>query len=86
LSRRGAGTPDRPFHRSSAEPSAGGDRSPFGCGDRRPPDLGDLIVVLLAGSMAGLRDRLVADGYDEAAELVADLVELADEYIAQIAA
>jgi hypothetical protein len=96
VSCRGAG---RPPHEADPRPPGGIDRSlqpgPDGHsvegdrslhGDRRPPDLGDLIVVLLAGSMAGLRDRLVADGFDDAAELVADLVELADEYIAQIAA
>ena len=53
---------------------------------RRPPDLGDLVVVLLAGTLAGLRDRLAADGYDEAAELVGDLVEVADAYMAPMTA
>ena len=48
----------------------------------RAPDLGDLIVVLLAGTLAGLRDRLVNEGFDGAAELVADLVEAADDYLA----
>ncbi|HYY45172.1 MAG TPA: hypothetical protein VE975_08315 [Actinomycetota bacterium] len=33
------------------------------------PDMGDLVVVLLAGTLAGLRDRLLADGFDGAAEL-----------------
>ena len=73
-----------PYEGSSGTPACG-DGFPHGGGDRRPPDLGDLIVVLLAGSMAGLRDRLAADGFDEAADLVADLVELADEYIARVA-
>ena len=45
------------------------------------PDLGDVIVVLLASSLAGLRDRLHLDGFDDAAELVADLVETADDYL-----
>ena len=45
------------------------------------PDLGDLIVVLLASTLAGLRDRLHYDGFDAAAELVADLVETADDYL-----
>jgi hypothetical protein len=45
------------------------------------PDLGDLIIVLLAGTLAGLRDRLVQDGFPRAAELVARLVEEADGYI-----
>ena len=45
------------------------------------PDLGDLVVVLLAGTLAGLRDRLESDGFSPAAELVADLVEIADDYL-----
>ena len=45
------------------------------------PDLGDLIVVLLAGTLAGLRERLEDDGFEPAAELVADLVEITDDYL-----
>jgi len=45
------------------------------------PDLGDLVLVLLAGSLSGLRDRLQTDGYSNAASLVADLVEMTDEYL-----
>ena len=45
------------------------------------PNLGDLIVVLLASTLAGLRDRLHYDGFDDAAELVGDLVETADDYL-----
>ena len=52
----------------------------------RIPDLGDLVVVLLAGTLAGLRDRLAQDGFDPAAELVADLVDIADDYLTRIAA
>jgi hypothetical protein len=55
-------------------------------GDARTPDLGDLVVVLLAGTLAGLRDRLAQDGFDPAAELVADLVDITDEYLTRIAA
>jgi hypothetical protein len=51
----------------------------------RTPDLGDLVIVLLAGSLAGLRDRLFSDGFTDAAELVADLVEVADGYLARVA-
>ena len=47
----------------------------------RGPDLGDLVIVLLASTLAGLRDRLADDGYDGAAELVADLTDVADDYI-----
>ena len=45
------------------------------------PDLGDLVIVLLAGTLAGLRDRLAQDGFPRAAELVTRLVEEADSYI-----
>jgi hypothetical protein len=45
------------------------------------PNMGDLIVVLLASSLAALRDRLAEDGYEDAALLVADLVDIADGYI-----
>lgn len=56
----------------------------MGCTERMGdelPDLGDLVVVLLAGTLAGLRDRLDCDGFTPAAELVADLVEIADDYL-----
>lgn len=46
-------------------------------------DLGDIVVLLLAGTMAGLRDRLTDDGFVEAAELVGDLVEIADLYVSR---
>lgn len=45
------------------------------------PDLGDLVIVLLAGTLAGLRDRLAQDGFPKAADLVAHLTEDADEYL-----
>jgi hypothetical protein len=48
------------------------------------PDLGDLIVILLAGTLAGLRDRLVEDGFQPAAELVSDLVEITDHYLTSV--
>ncbi|MDP9066945.1 MAG: hypothetical protein M3N53_01175 [Actinomycetota bacterium] len=50
------------------------------------PDLGDLVVVLLASTLAGLRDRLAADGFDSASELVADLVDVTDDYLTRIPA
>ena len=52
----------------------------------REPDLGDLVVVLLAATLAGLRDRLAQDGFELAADLVADLVEIADDYLTRVAA
>ena len=55
-----------------------------GCSEKTP-DLGDLIVVLLAGTLAGLRDRLLDDGLLEAAELVADMVDIADDYLTKVA-
>lgn len=58
------------------------------CTDRmvdEVPDLGDLVVVLLASTLAGLRDRLESDGFTPAAELVADLVEITDDYLTSVA-
>lgn len=48
---------------------------------KAPADLGDLVVVLLAGTLSGLRDRLWDDGFQKAADLVADLVIRCDVYI-----
>ena len=50
------------------------------------PDLGDLVVVLLASTLAGLRDRLHDDGFERAAELVGDLVEVTDDYLEHVPA
>jgi len=51
-------------------------------GHRVPDDrLGDLIIVLLACTLAGLHDRLCADGYDQPARVVADLVEITNDYL-----
>ena len=50
------------------------------------PDLGDLVLVLLASTLAGLRDRLFEDGFESSGEIVADLVELLDDYISSVAA
>jgi hypothetical protein len=52
----------------------------------RQPDLGDLVLVLLASTLAGLRDRLIEDGFESSGEIVADLVELLDDYISSVAA
>lgn len=51
---------------------------------RHEPDLGDLVVVLLAGTLAGLRDRLNRDGFPKAAGLVAELSRCCDGYIEEI--
>ena len=53
---------------------------------REALDLGDLVVALLASTLAGLRDRLFEDGFEHAAELVSDLVEIADDYLTKAAA
>jgi hypothetical protein len=45
------------------------------------PDLGEIVVILLVSTLAGLRDRLERDGFDSAAALVHDLVEVADDYV-----
>ena len=50
----------------------------------RSADLGDLVIVLLASTLAGLRDRLAEDGFEPAADLVADLVEVADDYLTHV--
>jgi hypothetical protein len=47
-------------------------------------DLGDLVVVLLAGTLAGLRARLAEDGFEDAAELVATLTTRCDEYLEEV--
>ncbi len=49
--------------------------------EHRTPDLGDLVIVLLAGTLAGLRDRLNADGYPEAAGCVGAAVDVTDAYL-----
>ena len=51
------------------------------CGCSGAPDLGDFVIVLLSGTLAALRDRLLSDGFATAADLVADLAEMADDYV-----
>ena len=43
--------------------------------------MGELIMVLLACTLANLRDRLSSDGYDQVSAVVADLVEITNDYI-----
>jgi hypothetical protein len=67
-----------------------GDEANFGFARMRrevesAPDLGDLVIVLLASTLAGLRDRLADDGFEAAADVVGDLVELTDDYITNVA-
>ena len=49
------------------------------------PDLGDLIIVLLASTLAGLRDRLARDGFSNASEFVGDLTDRCDAYLDGVA-
>lgn len=49
------------------------------------PDLGDLVIVLLASTLAGLRDRLDGDGFTQASELVAELTNRCDGYLEEVA-
>lgn len=49
--------------------------------DPSPADLGDLVILLLAGTLAGLRDRLYEDGFCRAGDHVADLVDITDGYV-----
>ena len=48
------------------------------------PDLGDLVIVLLASTLAGLRDRLTADGFNRASELAAELIQRCDTYLQEV--
>ena len=52
-----------------------------GC-DRSLPCMGDLVLTLLAGTLSALRDRLAHDGFVDHAEVVADLVDVVDDYMA----
>ena len=49
------------------------------------PGLGDLVIVLLASTLAGLRDRLAGDGFEDASEFVAGLTERCDSYLSEVA-
>lgn len=44
-------------------------------------DLGDLVIILLASTLAGLRDRLAVDNFTGASELVAELTDRCDTYL-----
>jgi hypothetical protein len=43
--------------------------------------LGDLVIILLGRTLAGLRDRLWDDGFHTAADVVADLTARCDHYL-----
>jgi hypothetical protein len=46
-------------------------------------DLGHLVIVLLASTLAGLRDRLSSDGFEKASDLVSDLTDRCDEFLTE---
>ena len=48
------------------------------------PDLGDLVIVLQASTLGGLRDRLTEDGFDRASELAAELTRRCDTYLEEV--
>lgn len=48
------------------------------------PNLGDIVVMLLASTLAGLADRLAVDGFDGPADLVSELVEVVDGYLVAV--
>jgi hypothetical protein len=45
--------------------------------------LGHLVIVLLASTLAGLRDRLSSDGFEKASDLVSDLTDRCDEFLTE---
>ena len=49
------------------------------------PDLGDLVIVLLASTLAGLRDSLKLDGFYEASGFVSELTDRCDSYLSEAA-
>lgn len=81
------GLPDPPASETEAgEGAAPPDRDDLGSlllDNGRPPepDLGEIVVILLISTLAGLRDRLERDGFHSAAGLVHDLVEIADDFV-----
>lgn len=54
------------------------------CGADDGPDLGDLVIVLLASTLSGLGDRLDSDGFPRAAQCVAETVAIADHYLERL--
>ena len=47
-------------------------------------DLGDLVIVLLASTLAGLRDRLEGDGFSKASDLVKEVTDRCDTYLEEM--
>lgn len=44
-------------------------------------DVGDCVVAVLADTLSDLRDRLLADGFRTAADVVADLAYRCDRHL-----
>lgn len=49
--------------------------------ETRSPDLGEVVITVLADALASLRDSLWRDGSAEAADVVADLTHRCDRYL-----
>jgi hypothetical protein len=47
----------------------------------REPDMGDLMIINLCAALGGFAHRLADDGFSAAAELIWDLIEIADDYL-----
>jgi hypothetical protein len=41
------------------------------------------VIVLLASTLAGLKDRLAAAGFERASDLVSDLTDRCDEFLTE---
>ncbi len=52
---------------------------------RAEPNLGDLVIILLASTLAGLRDRLGDDGFPDGSAFVGELTERCDTYLEEVA-
>lgn len=48
-------------------------------------DLGDSVITLLAATLAGLSDHLASDGLTKASDFVAELTQLCDSYLEDLA-
>lgn len=79
--RRVPGGPGNSVHRES-EQDSGWDPDPDDVVGG--PDLGDLVVLLLGATLAAMADQLASDGFDQAAELVSDLLAAVDDYTASL--
>ena len=48
------------------------------------PNLGELVIVLLAATQTGLRDRLQSDGFSDAARCIAETIDITDHYLERL--